>query len=171
MSTESASNSSSNVSVFEAAQESKDNLRLQQLSPQLSPANQNRVSREEGMISGSEFLLLNGKDLARVWDQVDSMKQAIEELRSKIEENGTVKVVQSELTILREKLCESIDKLGTKLENNAGRQASGSPQDAHTEVSVATYKIYIYILSCIIVGFAYFIRVLTMRTTFNCWVL
>ena len=50
------------------------------------------------MISGSgSFLLLNG-NLARVWDQVDSMKAAIEDLRSKIEEKGNLKVVQSELT-------------------------------------------------------------------------
>ena len=119
MSSESASNSTSNVPVSDAAQESKDNLRLQQPSPQLYPANQNPVNKDlEAMVSGSDFLLLNGKDLARVWDQVDSMKAAIEELRSKIEENGTLKAVQSELAILREKLCESIDKLGSKLESN-----------------------------------------------------
>ena len=152
MSTESASNSALNVPVYEAAQESKDTSRLQQLSPQLFPANHNRVSEEE-MISGSEFLI-NGKDLARVWDQVDSMKAAIEELRSKIEENRTVKVVQSELTILRERLCESIDKLGTKLpplerENNG--QASGS-QDAHpNKVSVVSY-----ITKICIASFVYF---------------
>ena len=66
---------------------------------------------------------------------IDSMKAAIEDLRSKIEENGTLKVVQSELTILREKLCESIDNLGSKLESRNNSQGSGS-QDAHPEVSV-----------------------------------
>ena len=142
MSSESASNSTSNVPVSDAAQESKDYLRLQQPSrgPQLYPANQNPVNNDlEAMVSGSGFLLLNGNDLARVWDQVDSMKAAIEELRSKIEENGTLKAVQSELAILREKLCESIDKLGSKLESN-GQTASAGSHGGHPRVSYYIIK-------------------------------
>ena len=134
-----SSESGSIIPVNEAAQESKDESHLHRVSPQPIPANhddtaesraQIQVSHNE-MVPGSDFLLLNGQELERVWDQVDSMKTAIEELRSKIEENSTLKVV--------EKLCESIDKLasklGSKLESN-GQTAESHHQDAHSEVSV-----------------------------------
>lgn len=105
-----SSESGSIIPVNEAAQESKDESHLQRVSPSVSPqpipanrddSRERKFSRNE-MVPGSDFLLLNRQELERVWYQVDSMKTAIEELRSKIEENSTLRVV--------EKLCESIDK-------------------------------------------------------------
>ena len=134
-----SSESGSIIPVNEVAQESKDESHLHRISPSVSPQpiQANRDDSREHILShneivpGSDFLLLNGQELQRVWDQVDSMKTAIEELRSKIEENSTLRVV--------EKLCESIDKLasklGSKLESN-GQTAESHHQDAHSEVSV-----------------------------------
>lgn len=133
-----SSESGSIIPVNEPAQESKDESHLHRVSPSVSPqpipanrddSREHKFSHNE-MVPGSDFLLLNRQELERVWYQVDSMKTAIEELRSKIEENSTLRVV--------EKLCESIDKLasklGSKLESN-GQTAESHHQDAHAEKS------------------------------------
>ena len=103
-----SSESGSVVPVSEATQESKDELLQSRRSePPRRPGNRDHVASpaHKAMVSGSEVLLLNGQDLARMWDQLDSMKTTIEELRSKSEENNTVARAV-------EKLCDSIDRLG-----------------------------------------------------------
>lgn len=96
----------------------------------LPPAGTNDDSGQRRSPRHQSCLLLNGQDLVRVWDEIDTIKaetkKGFDELRSKMEENSSrstldeysaMKGLQSELNDLRQKLCESIDNLGIHLKN------------------------------------------------------